>query len=209
MLVPGIERRREQTALLPFQSVFLAALVPDRRRALALQNEDRLLVHMALGLELAARRDLLDHRVAGAAGAVLLTKAALPPLRCQSPSFSSSKSGMMKSLINRDLFPLLINFVRTLVRICRGFIQVFHGFFLALIRRLHIPAVSSSQLLDLLHVITERAAIGAIDGHRIARALQHEFAILRRFDVALEHLGNILRMLHVGDHVDVERNHSL
>ena len=46
-VLSGVENRLPR---LPLQSVLLAALVPDRRCPLALENKNRLFVHMALWL---------------------------------------------------------------------------------------------------------------------------------------------------------------
>src|SRR5688500_4351113 len=61
MLMPDIERGREQASSLPFERVFPAAFIPDRGGALPLKDKHRLLEHMALRLKLLTRSDLLNH----------------------------------------------------------------------------------------------------------------------------------------------------
>ena len=59
---------------MPFERVFLAALVPDRRRALASQDENGLLIHVAHRFQLPSRWNFLHERIASAAGAVHVDK---------------------------------------------------------------------------------------------------------------------------------------
>src|SRR5581483_1790828 len=75
---PGVERDREETPALPFESPPRAALLPNLRRAVAVEDEHELLVEMSLGLELAAGRDLADIRVVGVASAFEVDDRAFP-----------------------------------------------------------------------------------------------------------------------------------
>src|SRR5258708_1339415 len=63
--MPGLEWDREYGAGLPFEGDALAAVLPDAGRAAAIENEDHLLIELALRSELAARGDLADVAVVG------------------------------------------------------------------------------------------------------------------------------------------------
>ena len=60
MLVPAVERDREHRARLPLEGDALAGVVPDAGRAAAVEDQDHLLVELALRLELLAGRDGAD-----------------------------------------------------------------------------------------------------------------------------------------------------
>ena len=72
MLVPGVERDREDGAGLPLEGDALAGVVPHAGRAAAVEDQDHLLVELALRRELAARRDLADIAVVGEARGVVV-----------------------------------------------------------------------------------------------------------------------------------------
>src|SRR6266511_318772 len=126
VLMPGIEGCRKQTSLLPFERVFFAAFVPDRRRSLPLQDENRLLKHMAHGLELPTRRDLLDNGVASASRTVHVDERRFAAASRPAAEFQLQQIRDNEIFINRNLFPFLINFIRTLLRVRRSFIEIFH-----------------------------------------------------------------------------------
>src|SRR5688500_16490468 len=59
--MPGIERRREEAARLPFESLFFGVVtVPDLRRAAPFEHVEDLFVHVLLGSDRAGAGDL-DH----------------------------------------------------------------------------------------------------------------------------------------------------
>src|SRR5258708_992388 len=58
VLVPGVERYREQGAGLPLEGDAVAGIVPHRGRAAAVENQNHLLEQLALRLKLLRRRDL-------------------------------------------------------------------------------------------------------------------------------------------------------
>jgi hypothetical protein len=60
MLVPGVERDREQGAGLPLEGDAGTGIVPHRGGAAAVEHKDHLLEQLALRRELAGRRDLAD-----------------------------------------------------------------------------------------------------------------------------------------------------
>ncbi len=60
VLMPGVQRNREQRAGLPFEGDLLARVVPHGGGAAAFENEDHFLEELTLGRELLARRDLAD-----------------------------------------------------------------------------------------------------------------------------------------------------
>ena len=124
VLEPGVERDGEQASPLPFQRVLPAALVPKGGGALAGQDEHRLLEQVALRPEFPARRDLLYHRVAGAAGAVevderSLAAGARPVAQLQLQEIIDDES-----LVYGDAFPLLVDFVRAGGGEGRRFVEV-------------------------------------------------------------------------------------
>ena len=55
MLVPAVQRDREQRARLPLEGDALAFVVPDRGGAAALESQDHLLKQLPVRLELLAR----------------------------------------------------------------------------------------------------------------------------------------------------------
>src|SRR5262249_178865 len=65
VLVPCIERNREETPGLPLKTFLLLFILPDRRCAAPRNHVDRGLVHVMLGLGLASRLDLDDMTVVG------------------------------------------------------------------------------------------------------------------------------------------------
>ncbi len=86
MLVPAIERDGEDGAGFPFEGDALAGIVPHRGGAAALEDQDHLLVKLALRLKLSARGDLADIAVVrGSRGFVIdedaLAAAARPGLQ--------------------------------------------------------------------------------------------------------------------------------
>ena len=70
MLIPGVERHREQAARLPLEALLGAVSLPDRGRAAAVKNVDQRLVHMSLRIETLSRRNADDIGVIHIAGAV-------------------------------------------------------------------------------------------------------------------------------------------
>jgi hypothetical protein len=80
MLAPGIDRRREQAAFLPFERDLPVLVVPHRARAVTLDHEDHLLEQHPHRLEAPARRDLADIGVVGVAGADQVEIDAAPAL---------------------------------------------------------------------------------------------------------------------------------
>src|SRR5205823_6254535 len=66
-----------------------------------------------------------------------------------------------------------------------------------------------SLLLDLLHVVTQRATISAVDRHRFLSPFKNQITILGGPHIALKHFGNIFRVVHIGNHVHIERYHLL
>src|SRR5258707_13146411 len=114
MLMPSVERRGEETSLLPLERVLLAAFIPDRRRALALENENRLFIHGPHRFELSAGRDFLDPRIARAAGAVPVDDRRLAAGARPIANLQLQQIGNDEIFIYRNSFPLLIDVVRTL-----------------------------------------------------------------------------------------------
>src|ERR671922_548164 len=60
MLVPSVERRREERAFAPLESLLFASLLPHRRRSTAADDEHQLLEHMLLWLKRFAWGNLAD-----------------------------------------------------------------------------------------------------------------------------------------------------
>src|SRR5438132_13882377 len=69
VLMPGVERRREQASLLPFEGLLFCPVVPNRGRATAFDDIDQLFKQVALAVALASGRDLANVSAAGAARA--------------------------------------------------------------------------------------------------------------------------------------------
>src|SRR5215510_5628804 len=72
MLVPAVERDREHGARLPLEGDALARVIPDAGRATTLQDQDHLLVELALRRELLAGRDRTDVAVVRGARRVMV-----------------------------------------------------------------------------------------------------------------------------------------
>ena len=72
MLMPGIERNREDRPCLPLERNLPARVVPDRRRSAAVKHVDHFLEQLPLRLELSAGRDLADVAVVRRAGGVVV-----------------------------------------------------------------------------------------------------------------------------------------
>ena len=66
VLVPRVQRNREQAALRPLERLLVLLVIPDARRAAPEEHVDDLLVHVMLRLRRAARSDLHNVRVLGA-----------------------------------------------------------------------------------------------------------------------------------------------
>src|SRR5947209_4031899 len=76
MLVVGVERDREQAASFPLKAKLAALVVPDRGGAVAGDDIDHLLIHLALRSQFAARRDLAYVGVIDAAVAIKIDESA-------------------------------------------------------------------------------------------------------------------------------------
>ena len=72
VLVPAVERDREQRAGLPLEGDALACVVPDRGGAAAFEDQDHLFEQLPVRLELLAGRDLHDVAVVGDARGVVV-----------------------------------------------------------------------------------------------------------------------------------------
>src|SRR5262249_55548044 len=77
VLVRGVERDREDRALLPLEGDLRALVVPHAGRAAAVEDVDHLLEELALRRELLAGRDLADVRVVRRARGVVVEEDAL------------------------------------------------------------------------------------------------------------------------------------
>ena len=98
MLAPGIERRREHAAFLPFECLLAAAFGPNAGRAAPLDHVDQLFEEVALRQGLALRRDFTRVTVTTASGADQLMKAPKTPLRFHGPSVTVVRSSMASPL---------------------------------------------------------------------------------------------------------------
>src|SRR5207302_10235491 len=63
MLMPGVERNREQGACVPLKGDALAFVVPDRRRTAAFEDQDHLLIELPVRPQFSAWR--YRHHLAG------------------------------------------------------------------------------------------------------------------------------------------------
>src|ERR687892_2653361 len=62
MLVPRVERQREETSLLPLERLLGAFIIPDGRRAAPFKNVDHIFIKMSLRIEVLARRNFTNVR---------------------------------------------------------------------------------------------------------------------------------------------------
>jgi hypothetical protein len=76
VLMPRVERRREEATLLPFEGLFFGSFVPHCGRSPAFDNINQLLKEIALRFALASGRDLANIGAAGAAGSDQMNKGA-------------------------------------------------------------------------------------------------------------------------------------
>src|SRR5262249_53717230 len=85
VLVPRVERRREEASLLPLEGLLLSSFVPHRGCSAAFENIDQLLKYITLRFALPSGRDLTDIGTARATGSDQLNKgtedAGTPPKR--------------------------------------------------------------------------------------------------------------------------------
>src|SRR5262245_50307101 len=74
VLMPRVERRREEASLLPLEGLLLGSFVPHRGCSAAFENIDQLLKYIALRFALPSRRDLTNIGTACTPGSDQLNK---------------------------------------------------------------------------------------------------------------------------------------
>src|ERR1035437_4157572 len=80
MLMPHVQRRREEAARTPFEGLLALLVQPDGGGAAAADHVDELLKEMALRRGALARGDLADIRIVDAAGAFQIDEDAVHAL---------------------------------------------------------------------------------------------------------------------------------
>src|SRR5947207_6085686 len=119
VLMPRVERRREQTTLLPFEGLLFCPVVPNRGRAAAFDNIDQLFKQIALGFALASGRDLADIRAAGAARADQIDERTEDARARPRRHWNGAQVFYTVTAHDRNLLQLLPKIIGSLVRIRR------------------------------------------------------------------------------------------
>jgi hypothetical protein len=90
----GVERRREQTPLVPLEHLLVAVVVPQLGGALTVENADYFLVQMTLRIERAAGRNLTDIAAGDSLHAVQLNERRLAAHARVGATSSARRSAM-------------------------------------------------------------------------------------------------------------------
>ena len=142
MLAPGIERRREHAAVLPFECLLAAAFSPNAGRAAPLDHVDQLFEEVALRQGLALRRDFTRVTVTTASGADQVDEGAKNPLTFPRPQRNRCQIIDGKAVVDRNVFGLLPYFIRRLIDVC-GMLRQIQTHVHASFRRIFAKATPS------------------------------------------------------------------
>ena len=107
MLVPAVERDREDRARLPLEGDARAGIVPDRGRAAAGEDHDHLLEQMMARLQLLAGRDLADVAVVGGARGLVVDEHALGGVAAARPGLQLDGAQVGHVLRADDVEPVV------------------------------------------------------------------------------------------------------
>src|SRR6266850_3427270 len=118
MLAPGIERRREHAAFLPFECLLATTFSPNAGRATPLDHIDQLFEEVALRQGLALRRDFTRVTVTTASGTYQIDEGAKNPLTFPRPQRNRCQIIDGKSVVDRNAFGLLPYFIRRRIDVC-------------------------------------------------------------------------------------------
>ncbi len=118
VLAPGVERRREHAALLPFEGLLSAAFRPNAGRAAPLDHIDQLFEEIALRQRLPLRRDFTYVTVAATPCADHIDKRAGSSLTFPRLDRHGRQIIDGKLLVDRNAFGLLPHFIRRLIDVC-------------------------------------------------------------------------------------------
>src|SRR3989338_8106810 len=129
VLVPDIERQRDQTPLLPLEGLFGPFVVPYRRRPAPLEDIDQLLVNLSLGIQALAGSYLANIGAGRLSRPFHINKSAIASSSIPMADGNLSKVLDEKTLNYRDslfLLPFLIigNIVHHVFELGRGFSHI-------------------------------------------------------------------------------------